>query len=84
MSVMEVLVFSFQVTDTHRLWGWLRQEFLPHIYNQKWYNGREENNDVYITNKMSILIGMPWMRQLRIKKSKLAVDTSVTLRGVGD
>ena len=59
-----------QVTDTHRLWGWMRQEFLPNIYKQPWYNGIKENKDVYIENKMSILIGMPWMRQLRIKKSK--------------
>ncbi|XP_078351512.1 polycystin family receptor for egg jelly-like [Oculina patagonica] len=57
------------VTDSHRLWGWLRQEFLPNIYSQPWYNGRKDKKDVYIGNKMSILIGMPWMRQLRIKKS---------------
>ncbi|XP_078351938.1 LOW QUALITY PROTEIN: polycystin-1-like protein 2 [Oculina patagonica] len=58
-----------QVTDSHRLLGWLKQEFLPNIYNQPWYNGLEEKKDVYIENKMNILIGMPWMRQLRIQKS---------------
>ncbi|KAL9954039.1 hypothetical protein ACROYT_G041527 [Oculina patagonica] len=58
-----------KVTDSHRLWSWLTQQFLPNIYNQPWYNGLEESNDVYIENKMSILVGMPWMRQLRIKKS---------------
>lgn len=65
-------VFLFQVTDSHRLWGWLRQEFLPNIYSQPWYNGRKDKKDVYIGNKMSILIGMPWMRQLRIKKSRIS------------
>lgn len=60
----------FKVTDSNELWGWLRQEFLPNIYNQAWYNGLKEKEDVYIANKMSILIGMPSMRQLRIKKSK--------------
>lgn len=60
----------FQVTDTHRLWGWMRQGFLPNIYSQPWYNGLKDEKDVYIENKMSILIGMPWMRQLRIRKSK--------------
>lgn len=63
----------FQVTDLHRLSGWLRQQFLSKIYNQPWYNGLEEKGDVYIANKMSILIGMPWLRQLRIKKSKFLV-----------
>ncbi|XP_078351521.1 polycystin family receptor for egg jelly-like isoform X1 [Oculina patagonica] len=54
-----------KVTDSHRLWEWLKQEFLPSIYNQAWYNGLEEKKDLYIGNKKSILIGMPWMRQLR-------------------
>ena len=46
------------------------QEFLPNIYNHPWYNGRLEK-DVYVENKVSLLVGMPWMRQLRVKKSKL-------------
>ena len=40
------------------------------IYNRLWYNGFEEKNEMYIGNKISILIGMPWLRQLRVKKSK--------------
>ena len=43
---------------------------MPSIYNKPWYNGLEEKNEMYIGNKMSVLIGMPWMRQLRVKKSK--------------
>ena len=42
----------------------------PNIYSHPWYNGRQEK-DVYVENKMSLLVGMPWMRQLRVKKSKL-------------
>ncbi|XP_078351506.1 polycystin family receptor for egg jelly-like isoform X2 [Oculina patagonica] len=61
--------YKLEVTDSHRLWGWLKQEFLPSIYNQAWYNGLEEKKELYIGNKKSILIGMPWMRQLRVKKS---------------
>ncbi|KAL9954033.1 hypothetical protein ACROYT_G041521 [Oculina patagonica] len=56
------------ISNSHKLQGWLRQEFFPNIYNQPWYNGLKEENDVYIANKMSILIGMPWMRQLRVQK----------------
>lgn len=69
-------MFAFQITDSHRLRGWLRQEFFPNIYNQEWYNGDQEKTDVYIANKMSILVGMPWMRQLRVKKSKPLSATS--------
>ena len=43
---------------------------MPTIYNRSWYNGFEEKNEMYIGNKISILIGMLWMRQLRVKKSK--------------
>ena len=60
----------FQVTDLHKLSRWMRQQFLSKIYNQPWYNGLEEKEDVYIANKISILIGMPWLRQLRIKRRK--------------
>ena len=48
----------------------MRQQFLPNIYNQPWYNGDPNEEDLYIANKKSILIGMPWMRQLRIRNSK--------------
>ncbi|XP_068753326.1 polycystin-1-like protein 2 [Montipora capricornis] len=58
-----------KVIDTQRLLAWMRQEFIPNIYNQPWYNGLPEEKDVYVQNKMSILVGMPWMRQLRIRKS---------------
>ena len=26
---------------------------------------------MYVENKVSLMVGMPWMRQLRVKKSKL-------------
>ena len=60
----------FQVTDRHKLWNWMSQHFLPNIYNQPWYNGDFNKEGLYIANKKSILIGMPWMRQLRIRNSK--------------
>ena len=62
--------FSFQVKGYRSLWGWLSQKLMPTIYNRPWYNGFEEKNEMYIGNKMSILIGMLWMRQLRVKRSK--------------
>ena len=63
----------------HRLEAWLKNEFILNIYNQAWYNGLEEKNDVYIGNKMSILVGMPWLRQLRIRKSKLRSECIILI-----
>ena len=54
----------------------MREQFLPNIYNQPWYNGDSNTEDMYIANKNSILIGMPWMRQLRIRNSKRCVKFS--------
>ena len=34
---------------------------------------------MYIGNKMSVLVGMPWLRQLRIKKSKLRSEYIIFL-----
>ena len=69
INVASVTSFVFQVTDRGKLFEWFHQIFLPNIYNQPWYNG-DEDRDVFIGNKMSILIGMPWIRQTRIKQSK--------------
>lgn len=44
--------------------------FAPAIYTANWYNGDEETNKVYISDKNSILIGMPRIRQLRIEKGE--------------
>ena len=49
------------------------QYFLPNIYAGVWYNGEKEEEEVYINNKKSILLGMPRMRQVRVKKSKLSL-----------
>ena len=68
MTIVRGFFFS-QVTGSQKLDGWLRQEFLPNVYHRSWYNGLQDE-DIYIGNKISILIGMPWMRQLRIKRGK--------------
>jgi len=44
--------------------------FAPAIYTANWYNGDEETNKVYISDKNSILIGIPRIRQLRIEKGE--------------
>lgn len=49
----------------------MRQIFVPNVYAGVWYNGEKEMQEVYFENKMSILVGVPRMRQVRIKKSEL-------------
>ena len=49
---------------------------LPGLYNVTWYNGQEfEYSEGFINNKQTFLMGMPRLRQLRIKSSKLTTAT---------
>ena len=44
--------------------------FAPGIYTTNWYNGGDQNNKAYISDKVSILVGMPRIRQLRIRQGE--------------
>ena len=48
-------------------------KFIHDSYAGEWYNGQLEQTPEYIGNKVSMLIGMPRLRQLRIKEGKLPV-----------
>ena len=47
----------------------MRGVFVPGVYAGSWYNGRQEEQSVYIGDKRSVLVGMPLVRQLRVKPS---------------
>ena len=51
-----------------QFWGWLKNIFVPAIYSAESYEHEKETKSEYIRNKRSILIGMPRLRQLRVKK----------------
>ena len=40
------------------------------VYGSNWYNNDKIKKQEYVGNKMSILLGMPRLKQLRIKKGK--------------
>lgn len=65
------------MTGTLKLRWWIGHDFLPKFYSQQWYNGLKDSENIYIENKMSILVGIPWMRQLRVKKSEHLFDCYV-------
>ena len=44
---------------------------LPGLYEVKWYNGElSKYKEGFISNKRTFLLGMPRLRQLRMKTSK--------------
>ena len=63
-----IFLFDFiQVDDALKFWTWLSTNFTASVFGNRWYNGKEERNGIYISDKSSILVGMPRIRQLRIK-----------------
>lgn len=70
---------KFQVNDALELWTWLINIFATGVYVGNWYNGDEEVNKVYISDKISILVGMSRIRQLRIRKGKVEIHCRGTI-----
>ena len=54
-----------------QFWGWLKNVFVPAIFTAESYHDQEKKASEYIGNKRSILISMPRLRQLRVKKGML-------------
>lgn len=51
--------------------------FAPGVYATNWYNGDEQNKKAYISDKVSISIGMPRIRQLRILHGKDGIEPAL-------
>lgn len=66
--------YFWQITNTTQFWGWIENIFVPEVFVDDWYNGVREKVSEYIGNKRSILVGMPRLRQLRIKESKSIIN----------
>lgn len=62
--------FNLQVFNNPLYWNWLSTVFLPGVYAGAWYNRQQEKQSIYTGNKRSVRVGMPRLRQLRVKPSK--------------
>ena len=65
------VTYNYQVFNNTLYWEWLRNNSISGVYPGAWYNGLQEENSSYIGDKCSILVGMPRIRQLRVKPGKL-------------
>ncbi|PFX12876.1 Polycystic kidney disease 2-like 1 protein [Stylophora pistillata] len=63
--------------DPRYFWKWLDVEFVEGVYVSDWYNNDKIKQQEYIGNKMSVLLGMPRLRQLRIQKDSCIVPRIV-------
>lgn len=50
----------------------MRKSFVPGLFNTRWYNGKPFNYDEgFISNKENFLVGMPRLRQVRVRPGKI-------------
>ena len=57
------------------LWKWIESDLLPSLYNTTWYNGQPfEYKEGFISDKQTFTLGMPRLRQLRVKKGKFGLN----------
>ena len=69
-----------QVNDTASFWGWMKETFVPGMYNTSWYNGRSfEYDEGFIGNRENFLVGMPRLRQVRIRPGEQLCDSSILI-----
>ena len=58
-------------------WNWTDRVLVPNLYNTTWYNGKPFSyEEGFLRNKDLYLVGMPRIRQLRIKTG---VETFIVL-----
>ena len=69
--IIQFLSLFYQACDVDRFWNFLEGQFPAGIYANEWYNKQKVKRQEFIGNKMSILLGMPRLRQLRIQKGYL-------------
>ena len=59
----------FQGNEYMSFLNWVYSTFIPHVYVGKWYNGMNAGKieDGLIDDRSSFLVGMPRLRQLRVR-----------------
>jgi len=53
-------------------WEWIEEEFMTGIYDNSWYNGRRFTApEGYISTREAFLVGMPRLKQVRVKEGEI-------------
>ena len=66
-----LLFFTFQVDSKEAFWAWINEVFIPGIYGTTWYNDQPfMAPEGYIESREAFLVGMPRLKQVRVKEGK--------------
>lgn len=67
------------MTDAISLWTWVDDILLPGLYDVQWYNGQPfKRKEGFISDKKTFMMGMPRLRQIRIKTSEILIILNVS------
>ncbi|XP_078351373.1 polycystin family receptor for egg jelly-like [Oculina patagonica] len=78
-SVENIFSGFNKVVDKDSFWVWTRQKLIPGLYHVSWYNSQPFHyQEGFLSNREVFLIGMPRLRQIRIKQEKKCqVDSDI-------
>ena len=62
-------------------WEWIDQTLVPGLYNGAWYNGNT-GQPGFLNDKMSLVVGVARIRQLRVKSGKISVSRYFKVRHI--
>ena len=67
-----------RIANMALFWNWTLAVVLPGLYNTTWYTGRKfEYDEGFISNRVGYMVGMPRLRQLRIKPGMDPLQTKL-------
>ncbi|KAJ7384754.1 hypothetical protein OS493_020345 [Desmophyllum pertusum] len=76
-SVKDIFSGFKKVKDVGSFWDWTRHELIPGLYDVTWYNMKPFNyKEGFLSNREAFLIGMPRLRQIRLKQETRCQDDS--------
>lgn len=70
--------FIHKVNNPAAFWKWTENILVPGLYNATWYNGeRFEYEEGFISNRENFMVGMPRLRQARIRPGEVPKKADV-------
>lgn len=69
---LQLALYLLKGRNISSFWNWMRGRLLPALYDTRWYNGWIfEYDEGFLGNRELFMVGMPRLRQIRVKTGKL-------------
>jgi len=65
---LHIIILLFQVSNHGYMYSWVRDTLVPGVFSGPWYNDELLKYSGFIDNHESLLVSIPRLRQVRVKK----------------